>query len=219
MNSKGVYYLLIGLIGLLLVGLLAGAYGANSLLATQAVSLTNLKAKNSALDKERASLVIAKKQIANYSELNNIVTSVVPQDKDQAEAVREIVNIARDNNITSLGSITFPSSTLGASVLPGGSVLPQRQAVTKPFSSTSNSKTNSLSQLQPVANIIGVYDLQITVTGDPLSPISYSQLIHFLAGLENNRRTAQVSSISFQPDAKNSGNVTFSLTLDEYIKP
>lgn len=231
MTSKRVYYLMIALIGLLFVGLLAGAYGANSLLAKQAISLTALKAKSSALDKEQTSLILAKKQVAKYADLNKIVTSIVPQDKDQAEAVREIVAIA-DANQVALGSITFPASTLGAATTPV--VTPTTgTAPTKPFaSSPSANKTGALSQLQPVKNIPGVYDLQITVQGDTKNPITYSQLISFLSALENNRRTAQVSTISFEPITAASGggsaaafnsssptNISFSLTLDEYIKP
>jgi hypothetical protein len=232
MTSKRVYYLMIGLIGLLFVALLAGAYGANSLLAKQAVSLTALKAKSSALDKEQTNLILAKKQVSQYAQLNKIVTSIVPQDKDQAEAVREIVGIA-DANQVALGSITFPASTLGNATTPVPSTA-AGAAPAKPFaSSPTASKTGALSQLQPVKNIPGVYDLQITVQGDPKSPITYSQLIAFLSALENNRRTAQVSTISFEPIANNSSaggssvsansssptSISFSLTLDEYIKP
>ena len=218
MNSKRVYYLMIGLILLLCAGLLAGAYGTTTLLASQAASLTKLKAKSSALTKEQQGLVIAKAQVAQYSELNAIVSSIVPQDKVQAEAVREIVSIA-DQNGVSLGSITFPASTLGVSTAPtGGTTATPGAASTKPFSS-SGSKTNGLSQLQPVKNIPGVYDLQITVQGDPNKSVPYSQFINFLGKLEHNRRTAQVSIITLVPDPKNAKNLTFSLTLDEYIKP
>ncbi|MEO7364631.1 MAG: hypothetical protein ABIV43_03980 [Candidatus Saccharimonadales bacterium] len=218
MTSKRIYYLMLGLIGLLFIGLLAGAYGANQILTKQALEVTALKAKNSALDQEQASLVIAKKQADKYRGLNSIVGAIVPQDKDQAVAVREIINIAKASNINSLGSITFPSSTLGSSTVVAASST-AGTAVAKPFSSTGTDKTNALSQLQPVKNITGVYVLKITVSGDPTHPVSYSQLISFLAGLENNRRTAQVSSISFVPDAKDASKVSFSLTLEEYIKP
>jgi hypothetical protein len=44
-------------------------------------------------------------------------------------------------------------------------------------------------------------------------------MLDFLKGLENNRRTALVSDITITPDSKNSSNVSFNLTLDEYIKP
>lgn len=214
MNGKRVYYLMLGLIGLLLVGLVSGAYGANSLLATQATNLTALKAKSKALDKEQQQLVLAKKQLAANAGLNAIVAKVVPQDKDQAEAVREIVNIADANSIV-LGSITFPASSLGTSALP----TPGVTGNAKPFSSGNASKSGGLSQLQPVKNIPGVYDLQITVQGDPKTAVPYSQLIGFLSDLEHNRRTAQVSTITIEPDKGNAKLITFSLTLDEYIKP
>lgn len=216
MNSKRMYYLLLSLIGLLFVGLIAGAYGANSLLTTQATNLTQLKAKSKALDKEQQQLILAKKQLAANADLNAIVTKVVPQDKDQAEAVREIVNIADANSIV-LGSITFPASSLGTSALPTGGVGANSSA--KPFSSGGASKTSALSQLLPVKNIPGVYDLQITVQGDPNTAVPYSQLLGFLSDLEHNRRTAQVSTITIEPDKKNPKLITFSLTLDEYIKP
>lgn len=223
MNSKRVHLVMTGIIGLLLVGLVAGAYGANGLLTKQATKLTTLKAKSSALDKERASLLVAKKQVLKYAELNKIVMSIVPQDKDQAVAVREIVSIANKNGI-SLGSVTFPASSLGTGAAPapiaGGASGGAAGGSTKPFNTPgSTSKNNGLSQLQPVKNIPGVYDLQIAVQGDPTVSVPYTQFIAFLSGLEHNRRTAQVSTIALQPDTKNSKNITFSLTLDEYLKP
>lgn len=217
MNSKRVYYLMLALIALLFVGLIAGAYGANSLLTTQANSLIQMKAKSKALDKEQQQLVLAKKQIAANADLNKIVSTVVPQDKDQAEAVREIVNIASANHIT-LGSITFPASSLGTSALSTPSSSAASSAA-KPFNGGSTGKSSGLSQLQPVKNIPGVYDLQITVQGDPKVAVPYSQLISFLSALEHNRRTAQVSTITIEPDKDNAKLITFSLTLDEYIKP
>lgn len=220
MNGQRVYYLMIGLITILVIGLFAGAYETNSLLGSQATSLTKLKAKSKALGKEQQSLISAKRQIKANSDFNAIATSIVPQDKDQAKAVREIVNIASNNGIA-LGSITFPASTLGASVAPvPGASSAAGKAPAKPFANSgSNSKSSALSQLQPVKNIPGVYDLQIMVSGDPSQSVDYNQFISFLADLEHNRRTAQVSAITLSPDPKNAKNLTFSLTLDEYIKP
>jgi hypothetical protein len=220
MNGKRVYYLMLGLIAVLVVGLFAGAYETNTLLGSQAVSLTKLKAKSKALDKEQQSLVSAKRQIKANADFNAIATSIVPQDKDQAEAVREIVNIAGKNGVA-LGSITFPASTLGATIAPvAGASGATAAAPAKPFANSgSNSKSSALSQLQPVKNIPGVYDLQIMVSGDPSQSVDYNQFIAFIADLEHNRRTAQVSAITLSPDPKNAKNLTFSLTLDEYIKP
>lgn len=200
MTSKRLRLLLIGFIGILFFGLIGGTYGANSLLEKQADKLITLKAKIEALNTEQQGLVKAKKDIKTYAELEKIAKSVVPQDKDQAEAVREIVNIAAANGV-SLSTISFPASNLGS------------------LNAQATTTTTSLSQLQPVKNIPGVYQLQISVVGDPNKPVAYDKFISFLAALERNRRTAQVSTISIQPNLANRNLLTFTLSLNEYIKP
>ncbi len=218
MTSKRLYLILIATIGVLFIGLIAGAYGVNNLLGSQAAKLTGLKAKSLALNQEQLSLNRAKKDIQKYADLDKIAKSVVPEDKNQAEAVREIVNIAAGNNIN-LASITFPASTLGnGPVRSAGSPASATPAAPAPAAGGA-SKTAGLSQLQPVKNIPGVYLLVITVTGDPHQPVKYSKFINFLSALEHNRRTAQVSTITLQPDTKNRDYLTFALTLNEYIKP
>jgi hypothetical protein len=218
MNSKRLYFGLLGLIGLLCVSLLAGVYGANSLLTARANSLTSLKAKSQALTLEQQSLTKAKKDIRQYSSLEQITKVVVPEDKSQAEAVREIVNIAAANGVT-IGSITFPLSSLGDNVgsaaNAGAGVAPTTPA---PSPAASNAKAK-LSQLLAVKGIPGVYQLTITVVSDPKSPVLYNQVISFLNGLEHDRRTAQVNSLILQPVADDHTHLTFTITLNEYIKP
>jgi hypothetical protein len=213
MNSKRLHFILIGVLILLFGGLVGGAYGTNSLLVKQSTSLTALKAKSQALDQQKIGLIKAKKDIAKYSELEMIAKAIVPEDKSQAEAVREIVKIADANNI-SLASITFPASSLGSG--PAGTASASTATVVVP-SPVSSKK--SLSQLLAVKNIPGVYQLQIVVNGDTNKPVPYDKFIAFLDDLEHNRRTAQVSSITLQPDQNNRNNLTFNLTLNEYIKP
>lgn len=206
MTSKRLRLLLLAVLSLMFLGLIGGTYEANKLLESHAVKLISLKAKNEALTSEQQGLVKAKKDIKTYAQLETIAKSVVPQDKDQAEAVREIVNIAAAYGI-SLSTISFPASSLG-------SLIPQASS-----SSTSTKTTVSLSQLQPVKNISGVYQLQISVVGDSNKPVAYDKFISFLSALENNRRTAQVSTISIQPNLANRNLLTFTLSLNEYIKP
>jgi cell division protein FtsB len=213
MTSKRLNLLLSVLIVLLFVGLIGGAYLLNSALASKATKLTALKAKDKALEEENISLKKAKKDIKKYSSLNSISKSIVPKDKDQAVAVREIVNIAAKSGI-SLSAINFPSSTLGQG--PAGAAAPAASAA-KP--APVNLKTAGLSQLIPVKGIPGIYQLDITVVGDSNRPIRYAEFINFLSALENNRRTAQVNSITLAPDAKNPEKLTFTLSLNEYIKP
>jgi hypothetical protein len=216
MTSKKLFLILCSVIGLLFIALIAGTYGINKLLGTQADKLVAQKAKSQALNQQQVGFIAAKKDIAKYSDLEKITRAVVPEDKNQAEAIREIVKIAANNNI-SLGSISFPASTLGNTPTgkPIGSAAP---AATAPVSgATKPAKT--LSQLEPVKNIPGVYLLQIVVASDSSRPVGYYSFINFLNDLEHNRRTAQVSAITLQPEVTNSSLLTFTLTLNEYIKP
>lgn len=215
MTSKRLHTVFVIVLGLLFVGLLAGTYGVNKLLTAEADKLVSLKAKNQALDQEHIGLVKAKKDIKKYAELEKITRIIVPEDKSQAEAVREIVNIAAANGV-SLGSISFPASTLGNN-LPGAAAA--GATATQPAPATPAPATKSLSQLVPVKNITGVYQLSINVDSDSNRPVAYSKFISFLAALERNRRTAQVSSITLQPDINNKNLLTFNLTLNGYIRP
>jgi hypothetical protein len=212
MNSKRMHYLLIALVVVMVGALFGGTYLVNSVLTKQANDLTALKAKSAALSEEQISLTQAKKDLAKYSDLHKIAQAVVPADKNQAETAREIVNIANANGI-SLASINFPASTLGTSASGAATT------TTPSPSSAANSKSTKFSQLTPVKNIPGVYTLVITVNGDPNDPVPYSQFVNFLSDLEHNRHTAQVSSITLQPDKDNHNLLSFSLNLNEYIKP
>lgn len=210
MNSKKLNFVFIGVLVLLFILLIVGTSAATSLLESKANELTDLKAQDMALEEQKIALAKAKKDIEVYSDLEKITRAIVPEDKSQAEAVREIVKIAGQNNI-SLASITFPSSTLGGTV--GG-----KSSTAKPAPAP-KANAKSLSQLEAVPNIPGVYKLTISVNTDPSKPVPYNRIISFLKDLENNRRTAQVSTISLQPDVKNPGNLTLNLTLNGYIKP
>lgn len=211
MSSKRFHLILLGIVCLMVVALVGGAYAVNSMLSKRANNLTALKAKSKALEEQAVGLAKAKKDIEKYTELEKITKSIVPEDKSQAEAVGEIVKIAGQNGI-SIASITFPASSLGA-----GPVSTSPSATPAP--STTNSNKKSLSQLQAVKNIPGVYQLQIVVNSDTNKPVLYDKFITFLSALENNRRTAQVSSITIQPQPANPKYLSFTLTLNGYIKP
>lgn len=208
MTSKRIYYLLIGALALSFIGIIAGTYGISTLFTTKSNDLSNNKAKSAAFAQEKVIFAKAQQQVKEYASLNEIAKAIVPQDKDQAEAVREIVNIASQYGI-SLASVNFPASSLGNVANP-----------TAPTSANAPTvATKSFSQLQPVKNIPGVYQLTITVTGDSNKPVPYAKFISFLQALERNRRTAQVSTITLEPNVDNRNLLTFTLTLNEYIKP
>lgn len=193
MDSRKVYFGFIGLLVLLGVGFLFSIKEANTLLADRSKTLVSLKAESQATAAQQTQLDADKTAIAKYSALNTIAESVVPQDKDQAEAVQEIVNLAAASGIPKLSSISFPASSLGI--------------------------TKGLTQVTAVKGIPGVYDLQITITQADTSLVPYSSFITFLSKLEQNRRTAEVTSINVEPSPTSTGMVSFTLVVDEFIKP
>jgi hypothetical protein len=217
MNSKKLYYILIGVVVLLVGGLVGGAYGSNMLLQGQAQKLVDARSKSAALELQQAQLAKAKASVIKYDLIGKVAKSVVPQDKNQAQTVRELVTIANKNGIK-LANISFPSSTLGTAPVPGP-VASGAAPATPATPATPKTDTTNLSQLLPLKTISGVYTLQIVVQSDSAATIPYDKFISFLADLENNRRTALVSGITLSPDAKDATKVSFALNLDEYIKP
>lgn len=200
MKAKRYFFVLVSIFTVIILGIGALVYEGNKELTKQAAKLAELKGQNETLDTLQTTLTKNKRDIAKYSELNKIAETVVPQDKDQAEAVREIVNLASQSGFKP-SSITFPSSTLG-SLQTGGAKL-----------------STGLTQLTPVKTIPGLYSLQITVSQDSSASVPYDRFISFLQKLEQNRRTAQVTSINVTPDATHPNLVSFILVMNEYIKP
>ena len=210
MSSKRIFYIMNGVVALLVIAIIGSTYVATGQFNKQAVKLSEYKLQHQVLEQEQFGLAKAKKDIATYSSLEQIAKSVVPQDKNQAIAVREIVKIAAASGIKPTG-INFPSSSLGgpatAAVVPGVPAAPG--AASK----------QALSQLTPVKGIPGVYNLQITIQQEASSPVPYAKFIDFLSRLEQNRRTAHVTGIVLQPSPKDRTMVSFTLTVDEFIKP
>lgn len=186
----------------------------DQLLQKQSAKLTDLKVQNAVVDAQALALAKAKKDIASYTALNNIAKQIVPQDKDQARAVREIVTIAEDTGVD-IASITFPASNLGQA--PAKVTTPEGGAAATP--DTTTPAAPPVSQVKPVDGISGVYQLDITVNTTLTQPISYVQLIDFLGRLEQNRRTAQITNLTITPNPLDRSSLTFSLQLTIYIKP
>lgn len=198
MTAKHIHHFFVTLLVILGAGLLASVYFANDKLIATSKTLSENKAMSQAVASLNARLLQDKKDIVTYNELNTIARTVVPKDKDQAKTVREITKLAADSGIPRLSSVAFNPSTLGGAktVTPGG-----------------------LTQVTPVKDIPGVYNLGITVQQAETSQVPYANFINFLSRLEQNRRTAQVSSITVQPNPNNPGLVSFTLVINEYIKP
>ena len=203
MTPKRLYFVMIGFI-VLLIGLsVAGTYSANKLLRAEGDKLLEQKLEQAALEKQSQALAQAKRDIAEYEGLEAIAKSIVPQEKDQATTVLEIIKLAKKSNIT-LSSIDFPDSLLGEIAVKG---------------KASKTVDKNTTQLTPLDKPKGVFVMEISVQSDTESPISYNQLLSFLKGLEKNRRTAQIVDISIQPSDENRNLVSFSLVINSYVRP
>jgi hypothetical protein len=195
-DSRKLYFVFIGVLVLLGIGFIVSIHEANALLEGRSKVLVHLKVQSKSMADQQTLLNEDKKDIAKYADLNTIAQTVVPQDKNQAEAVREIVDLAAQSGIPRLDSIAFPPSTLGGSI-----------------------PTKGITQVTAVKGIPGVYDLQITVTQSSSDDVSYSNFVTFLSKLEQNRRTAEVGSINVQPNDASPNLISFTLVIDEFIKP
>lgn len=212
MKSKKVFYVMIGLLAFLCVLIIASVVVGDKLLRKTSDKLTALKLDNQIVEAQQASLVQANKDIQKYADLKTVAKQIVPQDKDQARATREILALADQAGIK-IASITFPASTLG-------------QTPPKAPASTSGDTpapaappAPAVTQVKPVEGIKGLFQLDITVVSDTSRPVTYGQFISFLEKLEQNRRTSQVSQITVQPIAQNRSSLNFSLIVTVYIKP
>lgn len=215
MSTKRMYYLMVSLCIMATAGLVGSAVVGNQFLQKQSQKLTDLKVEAAVVEQQQTALAQAKRDIETYAELNDIAKQIVPQDKDQARAVREIIAIAEQSGIR-IQSVTFPASNLGQT--------PARSAPSASSSSGDSDDTPApaaptMSQVKPVEGITGVFQLELTVTTDMASPITYTQLIQFLSRLEQNRRTAQITNLAIQPTAEDRNLLTISLQLTIYIKP
>lgn len=208
MTSKKIFYIQAGIFVLLATLIIAGTFGGNATLQTQSKKLSAIKVESASIELQQSALIQAKKDIERYSDLDKIARTVVPQDKDQAKTVREIVTIAAQNNIP-IKSISFETSKLGEAA-PKTSVPAEGEAaVPKPVAP-------SVSQVKPVTGINGVFTLPIQV--ESAGQVKYQDFLKFLDSLEKNRRTAHVSTINLEP-TNNGSTLNFNITLNAYVKP
>lgn len=187
----------------------------SSALQSKSKQVVDLKLKSHTTDSQLANFAIAKSEVEKYGYFKQVAKTVIPNDKDQAQAVLDIFQLASESGI-SIQSVTFPASTLGA----------------KSTSTTNNAQKATaqsvLSQAKPVEGISGLYSIELTVSPatDTQVPAdkkaTYPKLLNFLNRIEHNRRTAQVTQVNVQPIAADAGSsefINFSLTINIFIRP
>lgn len=214
LNPKIFFFIMSGVFALSIVGGGAMLYFANNILKSRSSNVVNLKLESAEVEAQLTAYQAAKKDVEKYAYLNAIVSSALPQDKDQARSVRELYSLATQSGIT-IRSIQFPASTLGTTT---GSA-----AAATTATPTAPAPAASITQAKPVDGLKGVYSIETIVT--PFADgkdykVSYNQLIDFLSRIEKNRRAIQVANIQLSPLGQNSSDsISFTLTLNLFIKP
>lgn len=197
-------------------------------LSAKGSQLVELKLKDRTAQAQLSSLAIAKKEVETYAYFKDVAKTVIPEDKDQAQAVLDITRLASQAGIN-IGSITFPNSNLGGGA-PSVTGQPAAAPAAQPGTSNAQSATPkaAISQAKPVDGIPNLYSLELTVTPESgvqvpdNRKVTYPKLLDFLKKLENNRRTAQITQVNIQPegDETNLGPyIDFSLIINIFIKP
>jgi hypothetical protein len=186
-----------------------------SKLSAESKHMVDLKVKSQIADTQLSNLEQTKKDVEKYSFFKDVAKTVIPNDKNQAESVLEINQMANEAGIA-IQSITFPASTLGLGLA--------TTATSQQDATSSASASTAISQAKPVTGIPGLYSLQLTITpqsdkdAPPDKQITYAKMLDFLNRIENNRHTAQIAQVSIQP-ASNNQSLSFSLIVNIFIKP
>lgn len=197
MSTKYVNFGFIGLIIILLGLAFGGTYYGTKILKERGATLVELKNQSEQLNAKETALIQAKKDVAKYAELEQIAKSIVPQEKNQALTVLQIVSLADQSGIQ-LAGFQFPDSKLGVS---------------------SASSADATTQYTKVKGLNGVYSMAVSVQSDTKNLATYDQMLTFLSKLEHNRHTADITNINVQPSEKDRSLVSFTLTLTVYLKP
>lgn len=208
-DNKTFRLILSGILCLLCLGFFVITLQGISILEKKSNDMVQLKAKSQTAQDQLNSLQVAKKEVQKYSYFKSVASSVIPSDKNQAEAVLEIYQMANESGIA-LQSVTFPASSLGETAAQSATAAGATQA--------------ALTQAKPVLGIPGLYSLELTITPQtgndvPASQqVTYTKMLKFLQLIEGDRRTAQITQIEIQP-AQDSSSLSFVLGINIFIKP
>lgn len=208
MNSKKLFIVLLSSLFLIFAGSIAITVYSVKIFSKSGEELMNSKTEEAILKNDIKELKKAKLDLKKYLELDKVARAIVPQEKDQARTVREIIALANESKI-GIDSIKFPESTLGQK-LPPKSKSTNKSRSTMPEGST---------QIMEIEGLKGVYVMPIDVVVGEDNATTYSQLIDFLSRLEKNRRTSHINSLSIDNSEKDSKLIEFSIQINAYIKP
>lgn len=211
MTNKRLQMILMAALGTTMVLFILVYFVGMSILSGKSNNMVELKLQTKVLDEQLSNLLLAKNQVQTYGYIKNVAKEIIPSDKDQAQAVLEIYKLAKASGIA-IQNITFPASTLSAAGA----------------NAAKASSSSLISQAKPVSGISGLYSVQLIITPGTGSQVTanqqvtYPKMLDFLDRIERNQRTAQITQVTIHQlgaDSGPTGTISFSLTINIFIKP
>ena len=205
-NAKQLHAILISAIVLVIGGSTALTFYSLSSMSNRSERLVATKLDTAEINASRELELKHRAELIKNQANIEMLQKIVPKSKDQALAVAELLNIAKDNDLT-IGSVTFPASELGVNVKATGS-------------------TGTVTQTKPVEGLSGILGIELTISqlnragSAPGAGITYSQLIKTLESIEKNRRTMQIKNIQVQPIMKLNTVIGYNptITINLFVK-
>lgn len=217
-NAKRFYFMLVGSLVLLIVGIILLTIYINIWLTKKADGLVSLKLETIGLEEKQKVNQQAAKYLDENEATRALLEKIVPKSKDQAKTIGELQKISEEIGVT-INTMTFPASELGNST--STTVIG-----TTPAAAASN--PSAITQAKPVANIPGLLGIEVSLSqidrrgGTSGSGVTYSQLLGFLEAIEKNRRTLQIKTLQISPLKSSTGIIngySLTLTMNIFVKP
>lgn len=192
MTPKRFFFVMLGLM-ILVIGLgVSGFWFGDQQLKKQSTSLADLTAERDAAQKKLEDLQRLSNTPINQTETENLIKAILPADKQQQNLIANIIN-------TAVAEAGIPSNRI-SNITFAGSGAPSE------LSGATQSK-----------EVPGVYSYPFTVV---IRDISYETLLKLFTEIEKNKRIIQADQVQINPNKAVPGQLSsVTLSLKTFIKP
>jgi len=192
MSPKRFFIIMLVILGLTIVGGGAGFYWADGKLKAKARSVSELLADRDVQSDKIDKLRTSKNSVQNAKELNDLINSLLPTQKQQDNLVANIIYTATTQAGISAAQITNISfNGTGSPDLLSGTTLSK--------------------------DIQGIYVYPFTLQ---LKDISYDTMLRLFSSFEHNQRIIQADQVQIAPDKSKAGYISsVSLSLKTFVQP
>lgn len=192
MTAQRLYRVLVASIFFAVFISIGGFWFADKQLKTRSMNVSNLIAERDAQTDKIDKLRVSKNSVQDVTKLNDIINSLLPQQKKQENLIADIIYTA----------------TKEAGV-------PASQITTIAFSGTG--APSSLSGTSASKDIQGVFVYPFSLL---IKDISYTTMLKLFTELEKNKRIIQTDQVQISPDKSRPGNISsLSLSLKTFVQP